>query len=122
MLDSVMFDRFVILSDGKRMAFFMPGDPPMVYLLGLVYPTCVSMKSICERIEMTSLDSVRREYFLPPVHHKITLDLDISGPIVTGGEELLKGFTPIDSLSIEGLLKIIQDRIEERDGDEVQSL
>jgi len=113
-MNEILYDNFVILSDGKRMAFVMPEKPIRVYLFKVVFPTCLSFNTICERVDISCLDSERRHYIPSLIHQKVTIELDISGPITSGGEELLKGFTPIDSLSIEGLLEVIQERIQER--------
>ncbi len=104
-------ERLTIVSDGQRLAF--------VVLDGLVYlaPSyCVKQMSTTIHqgmIDVTNLDGYRKAI---PGYAQTTLTLEIvlNEGLITGDKDLLKGLRPIDSLSIEGLFKVIQERIKER--------
>lgn len=106
----------IVLSDGCRTAFVNKiKDGLLVYYSEKCYPVELSLAQNAPRINISTLDSSYQQYACGPMSTEINVKFHISGQIEIGGEELLKVFRTVDSLSIEGLFQIIQERIKERD-------
>ena len=106
----------IVLSDGQRTAFVnRRGNGIIVYYSEACYPIELSLHQESPAISVATLDcGYQQMYAFGPIDTKVDVRFQISGKIEIGGEELLKVFRTVDSLSIEGLFAIIQERIKER--------
>lgn len=104
----------IVLSDGQRTAFVTKrNDGVIVHYSEACYPVELSFQQQACRVDVTYLNGYQQRK--PScLSTELNVRFQISGQIEIGGEELLKVFRTVDSLSIEGLFAIIQERIKER--------
>jgi hypothetical protein len=111
-----MFGEMRILSDGKRVAFVWKNlKGIIVYYSEHCVPKSLSMNSYQSTAAVECMGGMKKMVISGPIQQNFTVDFEAFSEIVIGGEELLKSFMTVDSLSIEGLFKVIQDRVTERE-------
>jgi hypothetical protein len=110
-----MYGTTLVLSDGKRTAFVMKTNKGIIVHYSencLIRDMSTSHEA--QTIDIATLDSCEHRYVAGPCRTSINVNFEIMGKMEIGGEELLSVFQTTDSLSIEGLFKVIQNRIAER--------